>query len=118
MAEVIRISKAVTEQERVTLRALLARGEQKWNECPCGWFYSGSCCPDKGCKEWKKRPKRVKLYAHEDSDSGYEQGEELGLEDDALKNFAHWGYEIEFEADVNMETGEVKLLSVDGRKIS
>jgi len=111
--------KAATEQERETLRTILSRGASKYVECPCGWFYLGPRCPDKACKEWKKAngTKRVKLYVHGDREGGYEKGKELGLEGDALRNFAYWGEEIGFEADVNMETGEVTLLSVDGQKI-
>ena len=111
--------KATTEQERTTLRTILARGEQKYTECPCGWFYLGARCPDKTCKEWKKAnsTKRIKLYAHADEDGAYEAGKRLGLEDDALTHFAHWGYEIPFDAEVNMETGNVTLLTVNGHKI-
>lgn len=113
--------KAATEEERITLRSILSRGENPYKECPCGWFYSGSRCPDKTCKEWKKAnsgTKRVKLYAHVDDEGEYEHGEKLGLEGDALSNFANWGYELEFDAEVNMETGDVKLLTIDGHKIS
>jgi hypothetical protein len=111
--------KATTEQERATLRTILARGEQKYTECPCGWFYLGAKCPDQKCKQWKKAngTKRIKLYTHGDRESAYEVGKELGLEGDTLRTFAYWGEEIEFEADVNMETGEVTLVTVDGHKI-
>ncbi len=111
--------KVHTEEERTTLRAILARGAEKWNECPCGWFYSGARCPDENCKEWKKAngTKRAKLYAHVDKDTNYDIGREIGLEGDALRRFSYWGHEIAFDADVDMETGEVKLLTVDGHKI-
>ena len=111
--------KAATEPERAVLRAILKRGGQQYIECPCGWFYSGSRCPDKTCVAWKKAngTKRVKLYVHGDREGGYAKGKELGLEGDALRTFAYWGEEIAFEADVNMETGEVTLLAVDGHKI-
>jgi hypothetical protein len=111
--------KATTEQERTTLRTILGRGEQKYTECPCGWFYIGAKCPDQKCKKWKiaNGTKRVKLYVHGSKEAGYDKGEELGLTGDALRTFSYWGTEITFEADVNMETGEVTLLSVDGQKI-
>ena len=121
MAEAIAM-KATTEQERITLRVIIARDDKKnqWKECPCGWFYMGARCPDKDCKEWTKvnGTKRVTLTAHCDEDSSYHFGREMGLEGDALRNFAHWGYELSFDADVNMETGDVTLLTVDGHKIS
>lgn len=113
--------KVQNEEERIALRAVLARstGGPNWKECPCGWFYIGARCPDKTCKAWKEAngSKRLKLYAHADEDSAYEKGKVLGLEGDALEEFSRWGCELEFEAEVDMETGKVKLLSVDGRKI-
>lgn len=60
---------------------------------------------------------KIKLYAHADDDTYYEKGEKLGFKGKVLRNFANWGYELEFDAEVDMETGEVKLLSIDGHKI-
>lgn len=62
--------------------------------------------------------RRIKLYLHGDDESAYEKGKELGFEGEALDRFSGWGYEVEFNADVNMETGEVKLITVNGYKIS
>src|SRR5271170_6774542 len=99
MAEAIAM-KANTEAEKVVLRAVIKRGDagMKYYECPCGWFYSGARCPDKTCVKWKKEngTKRIKLYAHESSEGWYDDGKKMGLEGDALRNFAHWGEEIEF----------------------
>lgn len=119
--ELVKI-KAKNEEEAKTLRTVLARSGEKWNECPCGWFTKGENpkCPDPKCKKWKKATggkKTVKLYAHENSENWYHDGEKLGLEGDALSNFANWGYELEFEGEVDLETGEVKLLTVGGHKI-
>lgn len=111
--------KANTEEEKVALRAILERGTAEWYECPCGWFYSGVRCPDKNCKEWTQVNgiRRVTLYSHSDKEGGYDKGQKLGLEGDALRRFASWGYELVFEADVNLETGDVALLTVNGHKI-
>jgi hypothetical protein len=119
MAEVIAM-KTTTEEERAFLRTILKRGGEKFWECPCGWFYSGARCPDKDCKEWTKvnGTKRFKLYAHADKETAYAIGrDKVGLEGDALRNFSGWGYELEFEVDIDMETGNTKLISVDGHKI-
>jgi hypothetical protein len=111
--------KTKNKAEADVLRVVLARNGEKWSECPCGWFYKSVRCPDKTCKEWKKAngTRKVKLYAHENSENWYHDGEEMGLEGEALSTFANWGYELEFEGEVNMETGEVKLLTVGGHKI-
>ena len=113
--------KANTEEEKIVIRTVIARGEakKKWNECPCGWFYTEARCPDKDCKEWTtvNGTRRIKLYAHADKDGGFEDGQTLGLTGDALTRFAGWGYELVFDADVNMVTGEVTLVTVNGHKI-
>lgn len=112
--------KVANEAERVTLRAVLKRngrpGEVEWTECPCGWFYVGSLCPDEKCKAVPKTIK-TKLYAHVDDGDEFSKGRELGLSMEASTQFSNWGYELEFEAEVNPKTGEVKLLTVDGHKI-
>ena len=121
MAEAVAM-KVETEEERVALRAVIARGIDpgRWKECPCGWFYSEARCPDKKCVQWKKAngTKRIKLYAHADKDGGFQTGTELGFVADALRRFAGWGYELSFDADVDLETGEVTLVTVNGHKIS
>lgn len=113
--------KVEAEAERTILRKVIARGDnpESWRECPCGWFFQGSRCPDQKCKLWKKAngKKTVKLYVHGSKESGYDAGERLGLEGDALRNFSYWNGEITFDAEVNMETGDVTLLTVDGHKI-
>lgn len=121
----IQAMKANTEEEKKSLRSILARGAANngpvYKECHCGWFYIGSRCPDKTCNEWKKdggNKKVVKLYARANEDGHYEQGKKLGLEGEALRNFAHWGYELEFDVEVDLETGNTTLLKVDGRQIA
>src|SRR5271157_3971465 len=113
------------EAERIAMRSILARtqllgGGETYTECPCGWFYVGARCPDKKCKEWKKATggkKVVRLYSHTGRESNYDAGSKLGLEGDALRNFAYWGDEIAFDVEVDLETGSTKLLTVDGHKI-
>jgi len=112
--------KASSDAERETLRVILARTtlvtNEKWTECPCGWFFTGKLCPDQKCKVVPATIK-TKLYAHVEKGDEYSKGRELGLKQDACDTFSRWGYELEFEAEVNPKTGEVKLLSVDGHKI-
>ena len=61
--------------------------------------------------------KTIKLYAHVDDDGEYDTGEELGLTGDALRTFSGWGYELAFDAEVDLGTGKVKLLTIDGHPI-
>jgi len=39
------------------------------------------------------------------------------MEGVALETFSGWDYEIEFDVEVDMEKGEVKILSVDGHDL-
>lgn len=78
--------------------------------------YVGPMCPDERCKVVPETIKTT-LYAHVDDGDEFSKGRELGLSMKAAETFSGWGYELEFEAEVNPKTGEVKLLSVDGHKI-
>ena len=60
----------------------------------------------------------TKMYLHGDKCSNIEDGEELGLSEEALKTFAYALYEVEFEVEVNEETGETYILKVDGRELA
>jgi hypothetical protein len=112
--------KAANDNERVLLRGIIKRStlvtKEEWTECPCGWFFIGKICPDEKCKIAPKSIK-TKLYAHVDKGDAYATGRELGLKQDVCDTFSRWGYELEFEAEVNPKTGEVKLLTIDGHKI-
>jgi hypothetical protein len=59
----------------------------------------------------------VKAYLHGDKDSDYDQAEEIGLSESATDNFVGWGYEIEFDLEVEFETGNTKIIAVNGRKL-
>jgi hypothetical protein len=49
------------------------------------------------------------MYLHSDKGANAYEGEELGLTGEALDNFMYALYEIEFQVDVNMETGVVTI---------
>lgn len=62
--------------------------------------------------------KVIKMYLHGSKDSNWETGEEIGLSEDAIKeNFAYALYEVEFDVEVDMETGETKIMTVDGKPL-
>jgi hypothetical protein len=61
---------------------------------------------------------KTTMYAHSSKESNYEKARELGLDGAATQNFRYALYEIEFEVDVNEETGDVTILKViDGDNI-
>jgi len=61
--------------------------------------------------------KTTKMYLHGDRDSAFEKGEMLGLEGEALSMFSHALTEVEFDVEVDMGTGEAKIIKVDGREL-
>lgn len=55
--------------------------------------------------------KIIKMYLHGDKESNWEQGKKIGLSDEAIsENFAYALYEVEFDVEVDMETGDTKIL--------
>lgn len=55
--------------------------------------------------------KIIKMYLHSDKESNWSLGEEIGLSEEAIINhFKYALYEVECEVEVDMETGESKLL--------
>lgn len=55
--------------------------------------------------------KVIKMYLHSSKDSNYEKAEELGLSEEATQKFKYALYEVEFDVEVDMETGDTKILS-------
>ena len=51
------------------------------------------------------------MYLYSSEDSNFEQADELGLSEEATQQFKLALYEVECEVEVDMETGETKLLS-------
>lgn len=60
------------------------------------------------------RKKIVKMYAHGDKSSALEQGVQLGLTGEALNEFSGALYEVEFQVEVNLDTGENKIVGCNG----
>jgi len=60
---------------------------------------------------------KVKMYLHGDKETNFEQGKELGLTGQALDEFCHALYEVEFDVAVNMQTGETTIVAVDGKAV-
>ena len=60
---------------------------------------------------------KTKMYLHGDEENFYDDAKEIGLNPDnaAFREFSNALYEVEFEVEVDTETGETKILKVDGR---
>ncbi len=62
--------------------------------------------------------KKFTTYLHSYKEQNYEIGHELGIEGEALRMFLHALYEVEFECEVDMETGVVTIIKVNGKKLN
>lgn len=60
----------------------------------------------------------ITAYLSSTKDQMYEKGREAGLSEEALAKFMYALYEVKFDLDVNWETGESKIIKVDGRKLN
>lgn len=57
------------------------------------------------------------MYLHGSKEDNWDKGEEIGLSEKALDKFKYALYEVEFEIEVNEETGESTILKVNGREL-
>lgn len=56
-----------------------------------------------------------KMWIHGDKDYNYGIGdEELNLQGEVLRNFAYTNYEVELTMETNTDTGESRIIKVDG----
>lgn len=87
----------------------------KWCEpCNCIQENKFNFCPECGTALEEVEKIKTSLYVHTSKESMGEKGEELGLKDKALDEFAYTGYEIKFEIEVNTKTGDAHALSING----
>lgn len=85
----------------------------------CGFdnLNSAKYCSECGTKFAIKRYKKIKYYMHSNKDSNYELASDYGLSGIAKENFMHAMYEVEFDLKLDMTTGEVEIIGVDGMKV-
>lgn len=57
---------------------------------------------------------KAKAYLHSSKEQMYDLGVKIGLKGKALDYFRCALYEVKFELEVNEETGEAKIIKVDG----
>ena len=60
---------------------------------------------------------QITEYLHGDKGSQWESGREAGLSEKACDNYAYALYEVEFVLEVDTETGESKIIKVDGKDL-
>lgn len=56
------------------------------------------------------------IYLHSNKEAMYNIAQELGLSEEASKNFKYACYEVAIELEVNRQTGEAKIVAVNGVK--
>lgn len=61
---------------------------------------------------------RIILHVHGDKESSYAEAEKAGLTGEALKMAMYLAYEHKMEYEVDPQSGEGKLISVDGRELA
>jgi len=61
--------------------------------------------------------KVIQMGLHSSKDSNYYEGEEIGLKGEALHNFSYALYEVMFDVEVDMKTGDTIILTCDGKKL-
>jgi hypothetical protein len=73
----------------------------------------------KKCAAKRNLPEKVlvKLYLHGDKENNWEQAEDLGLSEEASKEFSYALYEVAFDVEVDTKTGKYDIIAVDGRKL-
>ncbi len=57
--------------------------------------------------------REVTVYLHKDRDEMFSKGQELGLKDDALRNFETSLYEVALKLKVDVKTGNVEVISTE-----
>ena len=60
---------------------------------------------------------KTKIYLHSEKETMREEGENLGLTNNALDNFMRALYEVEFDIEVDPATGNCEILKVNGKEI-
>lgn len=61
---------------------------------------------------------RAIAYAHSSKESMWELGEQIGVKEEALPMFKYALTEVRFELEVDINTGNFKILTVDGLPVS
>lgn len=59
----------------------------------------------------------VNVYLHNSKENMWETGETLGLTGEALRLFIYACVEVKITLRVDEQTGEAKIIAVDGREV-
>jgi hypothetical protein len=61
--------------------------------------------------------KVIEMYLARSKDTNWELAQELGLSETASENFAYALYEVKLGVELGTETGDTKIVAVDGRTL-
>lgn len=64
---------------------------------------------------------KTTIYFHRDKGENFEiveEAEKQGIKQEFIDKLYYLGYEIEIEVDINLQTGEIKIISLEGVNIS
>ncbi len=60
---------------------------------------------------------KTKMYLHSEKESNLEDASELGLKDKAMDSFKYALYEVEFDVEIDEDTGHVTIVKLNGRDV-
>ena len=64
--------------------------------------------------------KQIKMYLHSSKEGNIQyitEELEIELSEEALHNFMYALYEVEFDVELDTDTGDVRILKVNGREL-
>lgn len=59
----------------------------------------------------------ITLYLHSSKETNWNAAEDAGLSEEGICYFKYALLEVEFKLEVDKQTGEYQILTVDGRKL-
>lgn len=62
--------------------------------------------------------KMIEMYLHGSKEASWQLAEEMGLSETASKNFAYALYEVKLDVELDTETGDTRIVAVDGRTLA
>lgn len=80
------------------------------------WSVGDVYCPRAEELLWRVCPgEKIKtnITVNSEKDANWDKAEELGLKDDAARNFAYTAMELKLTLEVDIETGNAQIVAID-----